>query len=115
MSKNSSNQLFFLADEMQWEIASTGVLRQLTGFDDRVMMVNVKFKKGAIGPMHKHTHTQLTYVAEGKFEVTIESVTCVLKKGDSFQVPSNSLHGVLCLEEGILIDVFSPMRADFIK
>lgn len=37
MSQNSSNQLFFLADEMQWEIASTGVLRQLTGFDDRVL------------------------------------------------------------------------------
>ena len=106
---------FFKQIETQWELVADGVQRQIMGFDDRIMMVNVKFAKGAIGPLHSHHHTQVTHIAAGVFEVTIEEETRILKKGDSFYIPSNSIHGVVCLEEGILIDVFSPMRVDFIK
>ncbi|MCB0442440.1 MAG: cupin domain-containing protein [Flavobacterium sp.] len=79
------------------------------------MMVNVKFKKGGIGEMHHHIHSQVTHIAEGKFEVTINNETKLLQKGDSFFVAPNLEHGVICLEDGLLIDVFSPMREDFIK
>jgi quercetin dioxygenase-like cupin family protein len=37
----------------------------------------------------------------------------VLKAGDVFHVPSNVIHGAVCLEKGVLVDVFSPMREDF--
>lgn len=106
---------FFKEEETQWEFVGEGVQRQIVGFDDRVMMVNVKFEEGAIGPLHNHHHIQVTHIADGAFEVTIEEEIRILKKGDSFYIPSNKIHGVVCLEEGILIDVFSPMREDFIK
>ncbi|MFV8359959.1 cupin domain-containing protein [Flavobacterium sp. LS1P3] len=115
MTVLANNSRFFKEEETQWEDVGEGVQRQILGFDDLVMMVNVKFEKGAIGPLHNHHHTQVTYVAAGTFEVTIEEETRILKKGDSFYIPSNKIHGVVCLEEGILIDVFSPMREDFIK
>lgn len=109
------SNLFFKEEDTQWEVVGEGVQRQIVGFDDRIMMVNVKFDKGAIGPLHNHHHTQVTHIAEGAFEVTIEEETRILKKGDSFIIPSNKMHGVVCLEAGILIDVFSPIREDFIK
>ena len=115
MTVLANNTRFFKEEEAQWEVVGEGVQRQIVGFDDRVMMVNVKFEKGAIGPLHNHHHTQVTHIAVGTFEVTIEEETRILKKGDSFYIPSNKIHGVVCLEEGILIDVFSPMREDFIK
>lgn len=115
MTVLANNTRFFKEEETQWEVVGEGVQRQIVGFDDRVMMVNVKFEKGAIGPLHNHHHTQVTHIAVGTFEVTIEEETRILKKGDSFYIPSNKIHGVVCLEEGILIDVFSPMREDFIK
>lgn len=115
MTVLTNSTRFFKEEETQWEVVGEGVQRQIVGFDDRVMMVNVKFEKGAIGPLHNHHHTQVTHIADGAFEVTIEEETRILKKGDSFYIPFNKIHGVVCLEEGILIDVFSPMREDFIK
>lgn len=115
MTVVANSMRFFKEEETQWEVVGEGVERQIVGFDDRVMMVNVKFEKGAIGPLHNHHHTQVTHIADGTFEVTIEEEIRILKKGDSFYIPSNKIHGVVCLEEGILIDVFSPMREHFIK
>lgn len=107
--------VFFEKDKLKWEAVDAKIQRQVVGYDDKIMMVNVKFDKDGIGVMHYHPHTQVTYVAEGKFEVTVGDETKIVKKGDSFFIPSNVMHGVICVEEGMLIDVFSPMREDFLK
>jgi quercetin dioxygenase-like cupin family protein len=57
---------------------------------------------------------QASYVAEGRFEGTIDGRTDILSAGDSFIVPSNKVHGVKALEPGRLIDSFTPHRADFL-
>lgn len=106
---------FFSQEEQEWDIIDDNIKRQILGYDDTIMMVNVHFKTGGIGAIHHHKHTQVTYISEGKFEVTIDGVMKILQKGDSFFISSNTQHGVVCLEEGTLIDVFSPMREDFIK
>ena len=107
--------MFFKTEEIAWESIEDNIERQIVGYDASLMMVTVRFKKGAIGYLHQHFHSQAAYVAEGKFEVVIENEKEVLKKGDSFYVAPNLEHGVVCLEDGLLIDVFSPMREDFIK
>ena len=79
------------------------------------MMVKVVFEEGAVGTMHEHYHSQATYVASGKFELTIGEEKRILEAGDGYYVAPDVLHGCVCLEAGILIDTFSPMRADFLK
>jgi quercetin dioxygenase-like cupin family protein len=54
-------------------------------------------------------------VQEGAFEVEIAGKKQVLKAGDAFYVPPNTDHGCRCIEKGVLVDVFSPMREDFLK
>ena len=107
--------VFFDGKHTEWEVVEEKIQRQIVGFDDKIMMVNVRFEKGGIGAMHKHHHSQVTYVSEGKFEVTIGDEKKTVEKGDSFYIPSNVIHGVVCLQNGMLIDVFSPMREDFLK
>ena len=85
------------------------------GYDEHLMMVKVKFNQGAIGTLHQHPHTQSTYVASGSFEVTIGEEKKILKAGDGYYVAPNLLHGCVCLEAGVLIDTFTPMREDFLK
>lgn len=115
MQSFGTSKEFIKGDEIAWEVVGEGIKRKILAFDDRVMMVNVSFEKGAIGTLHEHHHTQVTYVAKGTFDVTISGVTQTLKEGDSFYIPPHAIHGVLCLEEGMLTDVFSPMREDFMK
>ena len=49
------------------------------------------------------------------FEIEIEGKKEVLRKGDAFVIPSNAEHGAICLEDGVLIDTFSPLRDDFLE
>jgi quercetin dioxygenase-like cupin family protein len=97
-----------------WENVGQGVRRQILGFDPQLMMVRVEFEKGAIGYMHRHAHRQVTYVAEGVFEVQMIEEKRVLNRGDCFFIPPDIDHGVVALERGTLIDVFTPVREDFI-
>jgi len=114
MSKILKSNKFQKNDEIKWEYASPGIERQVFGYDDRVMLVKVKFEKGAVGSIHEHPHTQVSYVESGVFELTIGGEKQLLKTGDGFYVPPNTLHGSVCLEAGVLIDVFSPHREDFL-
>jgi quercetin dioxygenase-like cupin family protein len=78
------------------------------------MMAKVFFESGSVGEIHQHIHSQISHIESGLFEVQIGEMKKVLKAGDAFYIPPNSLHGVVCLEKGVLIDVFSPMREDFV-
>lgn len=105
----------FFDSKSEWEDLGNGVSRQILGYNSQVMMVIVKFEKEAVGALHQHFHSQITYVSEGSFEVTNDNETKILKKGDGFFAQPNIEHGVVCLEEGILIDSFTPYREDFLK
>lgn len=105
---------FFKTEETEWEKAGEGITRQFVGYDTQIMMVKVKFETGAIGYIHDHFHSQTTYVVSGKFRVTIDGKEQLLQTGDGFYIPPNVPHGAVCEEAGMLIDVFSPVREDFI-
>ena len=92
-----------------------GVSRKILSYDEKVMMCEITFEKGAKGKMHTHPHTQVTYIVKGSFAFTVNGETKVVNEGDSVLMPSGSLHGCECLEAGILCDVFAPMREDFLK
>lgn len=112
MTKQSN--VFVESGKLTWETVGDGVRRQILGHDPQLMMVSVKFNKGSIGPVHKHPHRQVTFVEQGSFEVRIGSEKKVLKSGDCFFVPPDVDHGVVALEVGALVDVFTPTREDFL-
>lgn len=92
-----------------------GVTRKILCYSEELMMCEITFEKGAKGNFHTHPHLQITYIAEGSFSFTIGEETKTVTKGDSVYMPANINHGVTCLEAGKLVDVFSPMRKDFLK
>jgi quercetin dioxygenase-like cupin family protein len=113
MTQQSDN--FIFAAETPWQDAGGGAERQILGYNDDIMMVKVSFKKGQVGAMHSHPHSQVTYVASGKFEFTVGDVTKIVEAGDALYKQPNIIHGCTCLEDGILIDCFNPMRETFLK
>lgn len=92
-----------------------GVTRRILTYSDKLMMCEIHFEKGAKGNFHSHVHEQITYIARGAFSFTIDGETKTVREGDSVYMPSGAEHGVTCLEEGILVDVFTPKRDDFLK
>jgi quercetin dioxygenase-like cupin family protein len=92
------------------------VSRKILGCGGSLMMVEVHFKKGGIGTAHSHDgHEQVSYIAKGSFQVTVGDEKKILKQGDSFYANKNITHGVEALEDSIILDVFTPIREDFLK
>jgi quercetin dioxygenase-like cupin family protein len=107
-------ETFRRAGEGEWVDLGSGNRRRLLLHAGPLMMVEFAFEAGGIGSPHAHPHVQSSYVAEGRFEVTVGEATTVLGAGDSFIVPSGVVHGVRALEAGRLIDTFTPLRTDFL-
>ena len=112
MKRNSDK--YILTANMDWEELGGGVSRKMLGYDNQIMMVLVKFEKDGYGSPHAHFHTQATYCVSGKFEFEIDGVKQVVSAGDGVYIEPNLVHSALCLEEGMLIDTFSPVREDFL-
>ncbi len=113
--RNAGFERLFVDDgSLPWEPVAAGVTRKIMTYDDNLMLVKVAFETGGIGAVHQHRHTQISYVVSGEFDITIADETRTVRTGDAYYIPPNVLHGALCLQAGALVDVFTPMREDFV-
>jgi len=108
------SDIFLFSKNIETETVGQGITRQILGYNDNVMLVNVMFENDSIGDAHSHPHVQTSYIESGRFEVTIDGKSQILEKGDGFFVPENKVHGVVCLEQGSILDCFAPVREDFL-
>jgi quercetin dioxygenase-like cupin family protein len=95
--------------------AEPGVTRQVLGYDPELMMVRVTFDAGAVARIHSHPHRQVTYVERGRFRFILNGRETEVAAGDGWFVPPDAPHGAVALEAGVLIDVFTPARSDFLE
>jgi quercetin dioxygenase-like cupin family protein len=115
MKTNELTSNFIENERIPWEEVEAGIHRKIMAYDEKLMLVKVRFEAGRIGTLHKHHHSQITHVESGIFEIAINGDKKILKKGDAYYIPPHVIHGAVCIEAGVLIDVFSPLREDFIK
>lgn len=101
-------------DETQAQSGGENVIRRVLAYTDNLMCVENTFAKGAIGALHSHPHTQITYVVSGTFSFTIDGQTKIVCKGDTLLKEDGVVHGCTCLKAGVLLDIFTPMREDFV-
>lgn len=112
---NCRSDAFVVNQDVPEEVAGEGVVRQVLGYDETLMVVRVAFDEGAEGYVHAHPHAQVSYVESGEFDVFVDGVEKRLGPGDSFYIQPNLDHGAVCRKAGVLIDVFSPAREDFLE
>ncbi len=92
-----------------------GVSRKILAHDKNLMLCELHFQKGAVGALHHHPHTQMSYVVSGAFEFEVDGVKKVVRKGDCLYKQPDVIHGCVCLEDAVLIDIFTPEREDFLE
>ena len=101
-------------DGTEPQFGGEGVTRRVLAYTDGLMCVENTFAKGAVGALHSHPHTQITYVVSGAFAFTIDGEERIVRAGDTMLKEHGVIHGCTCLEAGILLDIFTPMREDFV-
>ena len=111
--QDRKNQVWNYNSDIELENCAPGVNRKILAYTDELMCVENHFKARAVGALHHHPHTQITYVVSGQFEFEIDGVKKVVNPGDSMLKKDSVPHGCVCLKEGILLDIFTPMRQEF--
>jgi unsaturated pyranuronate lyase len=96
------------------ENTAPGIQRQMV-IGKNIMVCRFTFEPFLVTPEHTHPHEQVTLVVQGKVKFTIEGDVKIMSPGDVLYFPPNNRHGATMLdEEVILIDIFSPIREDFL-
>ena len=97
------------------EDLAPGVVRQMI-HGETLMICRLTFAPGTVTTAHDHFHEQMTMVETGRVRFVVGSEEKVFGPGDILLFPSHFWHGATMLdEEVVLIDIFSPIREDFLK
>lgn len=91
-----------------------GVARRTLSSGERMTLVEITLAAGAVVAEHSHPHEQAGYVARGRVRFRIGHETRELAAGDSYLAPAGVPHVVEALEDAVCIDVFSPVREEFL-
>jgi quercetin dioxygenase-like cupin family protein len=91
-----------------------GVMRRSIVHGDRTSLHEIRIDKDAVVPLHTHPHEQIGYVASGRVVFELGGEKRELAAGDAYCVPGEVLHGVVALEDAVCIDVFSPVRTEYL-
>ena len=93
-----------------------GVTRKILSYSKNLMTVELHFPKGGVGAKHSHPHEQIGYIVSGSLIYQEEgSEDNELHTGDTYYVKPHVTHGIQVLEDTVLLDIFTPMREDFIS
>jgi quercetin dioxygenase-like cupin family protein len=101
-------------DQMAVDHPAEGIERRMI-WGDRLMICRLRFDPHVVTAVHTHPHEQMTIVERGRVRFTIDGHERIAKAGDVLQFPPNIPHGATILdEETVLIDIFTPLREDFL-
>ena len=114
MNKKHENAVWVPHADTLPEPAGPGVTRRILAYNKGLMCVENTFEKGAVGALHSHPHTQITYVVSGRFRFTIDGEIREVTAGDTMLKTDSVIHGCEALEPGILLDIFTPMLENFV-
>ena len=102
-------------ENIPFERVGDGIERQMI-VGEKLMICRLRFAPFVVTPEHDHPHEQMTIVEKGRVRFFIEGEEKIAEPGDVLQFPSNCWHGATMLdEEVVLIDIFTPIREEFLK
>jgi unsaturated pyranuronate lyase len=81
---------------------------------EKAMVAQVFIAKDGVVPTHQHESEQITYILEGALKFELEGKEVVVRKGEVLLIPSNVPHRAVALEDTLDLDIFSPIRIDWL-
>jgi len=106
--------MFYSNTESGYKKVLDGISMKTLVYGDKTLLVEFHLEKGSVLPQHNHPNEQTGYLVKGALLLSIGGEEQKLKSGDSWCVPSDVMHGATALENCIAIEIFSPVRKDYL-
>ena len=91
-----------------------GVHLKTLVYGEHTLMTEVKMEKGAVIPTHSYPHEQTGYLVSGQMDFLVDGEHIIANPGDSWNIASEVKHGATAIEESVIVEVFSPVREDYL-
>ena len=91
-----------------------GVSFDVLAVGQQSMVTRMNYKVGNNVPLHSHPNEQSGYIISGKYRIQYQNISEILNPGDSYSIPENIEHSWEVIENGEVIDVFTPPRLDYL-
>jgi quercetin dioxygenase-like cupin family protein len=106
--------MFEKCSKAGYKQALDGIEQKTLVHGDKTLMVGFLLQKDAVLPLHSHPHEQTGYLVKGQIRLTIGADVYEARPGDSWCIPGSVLHGAEIIEESVAVEVFSPVRKDYL-
>ena len=106
--------MFTKKDQSDFKTTLEGIRLKTIGYGEKTHLLEFRLAKGATVPKHSHPHEQTGYLVSGQMTFVIEDEVFDAEPGDGWNIAGNIEHGVEVLEDSIVIEVFSPVREEYL-
>ena len=81
----------------------------------KMTVARLYLSKNAVVPRHSHANEQITLLQEGRLRFVFDDGEAAVEAGEIMQIPPDSPHSVVALEDSVALDLFAPVREDWIR
>ena len=106
--------MFDKASATDFKIVLDKIEMKTRAYGEKTLMSEFRLQKSAQLPRHNHPHEQIGYLVSGQMKLTIGKETFLVEAGDSWCIAADVEHEAVALEDSLAIEVFSPLREDYL-
>ncbi len=106
--------MFCKASDSNYRTALPGIEMKTLVFGEQTLLTEFRLRAGSPLPLHSHPHEQTGYLVAGRIRLVIGGEVHEVSPGDGWCIPANVEHGAQVIEDAIAIEVFSPVREDYL-
>ena len=106
--------MFYRKEDSGYMTPAEGVRLKTLVHGEKTHLCEFRINKGSMVPKHSHPHEQTGYLISGRVKFILEDEEFVAEPGDSWCLPGNIVHTAETLEDSVLVEIFSPVREDFL-
>ncbi len=106
--------MFYKKNKGNYQQPLDGIRYKTLVYGEKTLLAEFKLEKDKILPIHEHPHEQTGYLVSGRIRLIIGDEKFDVEPGDSWSIPGNAPHGAEVIENSVAIEVFSPVREDYL-
>ena len=106
--------MFYQKNTAGYKEVLPGIRMKTLVHGEKTLFTEFHMQKGSRLPDHSHPHEQTGYLVSGKMRLTVGEESLEADPGDSWCVPGNARHRAEILEDSVVIEVFSPVREEYL-
>ncbi|MEI7612007.1 MAG: cupin domain-containing protein [Betaproteobacteria bacterium] len=106
--------MFYKSNCNDFRSVLPGIQLKTLVFGEKTLLTEFRLKAGSLFPSHSHIYEQTGYLISGKIQLTIGEETFNVEPGDSWCIHENINHHAEILEDSVAVEVFSPVREDYL-